>query len=264
MNVIQAIWSSLMLIVMAVFQSLRVYAIGGQIWYSAVIVLVLGLFPFSIDLFTDAEESYAIVVHVNNIQTCGYNINISVDVYNRLLYVSPLSVIVTDMIVLGITWYQTYTIRKLARASNIETPLATLLISDGTLYFVVLLILRIVQTVVNESSLSNEGTLVTYVSTFSLVFPSILISRFCLNLRQVSRDEQDNHSQHHSAEHRTNSTVILSTLRFTRAPSSQFVSRVVGDMAAPLEHGFEAFNIDEEGEAEIDYTTEDTGESTRA
>lgn len=169
-----------MLIVIAAFQSLRTYAISGHKWYYAVIVLMLNLVPFGTNLYQFSSlESYAPMAYVNDFPTCIYYYNNSASMGVRMTILTSVSNIVADMIVLGVTWYHTYQIRRLAYTSGAKAPLATLLISDGTLYFVVLLILHILQMIMQTISVRSDGDLQSYISIFTPVSVQFLICFHC-------------------------------------------------------------------------------------
>ncbi|OBZ69330.1 hypothetical protein A0H81_10860 [Grifola frondosa] len=102
-----------------------------------------------------------------------------------VLVVTRASLILSDVIVLAITWWKTYEIKRAASQANLTASLAMLLLRDGTLYFVVLLTFNVL----------HVAFVFTGQFTMSLVFEepltSILISRFLLNLREVSLSGQN-------------------------------------------------------------------------
>ncbi|EKM50772.1 uncharacterized protein PHACADRAFT_213651 [Phanerochaete carnosa HHB-10118-sp] len=72
--------------------------------------------------------------------------------------------------------WETFDHIRAARKLSIKTPLSTLFLRDGTLYFIVLIVLNIGQVVVAPS---------LCVSQLIYTLSSILMSRFFLNLRQT-------------------------------------------------------------------------------
>lgn len=173
-----------MLIVIAAFQSLRTYAISGHKWYYAVIVLMLNLVPFGTNLYQFSSlESYAPMAYVNDFPTCIYYYNNSASMGVRMTILTSVSNIVADMIVLGVTWYHTYQIRRLAYTSGAKAPLATLLISDGTLYFVVLLILHILQMIMQTISVRSDGDVrVQFLVMFSNLLIEFVVAKLYFDL----------------------------------------------------------------------------------
>ncbi|OCH87151.1 hypothetical protein OBBRIDRAFT_806256 [Obba rivulosa] len=55
--------------------------------------------------------------------------------------------ITSDVIVIAVTWLKTYNISRAAIRSNIRSPLSTLLLRDGTIWFLVLLCFNVLQIV---------------------------------------------------------------------------------------------------------------------
>ncbi|KAH9901459.1 hypothetical protein C8Q73DRAFT_786824 [Cubamyces lactineus] len=99
-----------------------------------------------------------------------------------LTVVSRICLIVSDVLVLSVTWAKTFGIVRLAREHGLDTSLSVtkVLLRDGSTYFTVWTILN---------SLHIAGTYVDsiqYVTTFTEAFTSILVSRFILNLREVA------------------------------------------------------------------------------
>ncbi|KAJ3476762.1 hypothetical protein NLI96_g10939 [Meripilus lineatus] len=124
--------------------------------------------------------------------------------------------ILMDALVLGITWFKTASLMTMARRLNTKVTLATLLIRDGTIYFVLLLALNIICAIFDTLPLSTqfvEGG-ATFVISFQDGLSSILISRFILDLREVytSKDQESNNP--------------MSSVRFA--------SQLSGNIGAPL------------------------------
>ncbi|KAJ3015486.1 hypothetical protein NUW54_g1035 [Trametes sanguinea] len=97
-----------------------------------------------------------------------------------VLIATRTSAILTDVLVLITTWWQTYSLRRLAVQANMQVSLATLLVRDGTIYFLVLLAMNTF-----HIAFSLTGRF-TYTITFEEPLTTILISRFLLNLREAS------------------------------------------------------------------------------
>ncbi|KAI0803011.1 hypothetical protein BC629DRAFT_89367 [Irpex lacteus] len=93
-----------------------------------------------------------------------------------------MAVILGDILVLAVTWFKTARLYNEARRQRKNFPLATMLFRDGTLYFVILLTLNILQIIE-----ANVPVLLSMdvSEPFQEVLPSIIICRFILNLRQV-------------------------------------------------------------------------------
>ncbi|KZT65723.1 hypothetical protein DAEQUDRAFT_800600 [Daedalea quercina L-15889] len=121
--------------VVAVFSALRAYAISRFNVKIASVVLLLGLAPVAINIYTTIEASYAYVTMLGSVPACCQTPHFNVDTAHLLHYVAGIAAILADVVVIGTTWYSTYLVRKQARQANISTPLTTLILRDGTLYF---------------------------------------------------------------------------------------------------------------------------------
>ncbi|PCH34615.1 hypothetical protein WOLCODRAFT_139467 [Wolfiporia cocos MD-104 SS10] len=178
----------------------------------------------------DGHWSYDYVVYVGTIPVCTQDSDISTSVYNRLLFATRICAVLGDAVVLIITWRHTYRIRREANEANMKTSFLTLLLMDGTLYFSCLLSLSALQlatALVLEKEINS--TFLTYTSTFISPISSVLISRFMLNLRQVSRGDNG----------QVNSPTLSSVPALWGVESSSQMAslRFVGNMGAPLDHG---------------------------
>ncbi|OCH85198.1 hypothetical protein OBBRIDRAFT_331487 [Obba rivulosa] len=93
---------------------------------------------------------------------------------------SRVCLIASDILILYTTWIKTYTIKRAATRSGIKTPLATILLKDGTAYFIMLLSLNITNIV------GFSTGLFVYAGYFTTPLSSIVISHFLINLRQLA------------------------------------------------------------------------------
>ncbi|KAI0084434.1 hypothetical protein BDY19DRAFT_997782 [Irpex rosettiformis] len=145
---------------LALFSALRVYALmDGKILITG-IVLFLNLVPVATNLF--------------DIVTSAIVMDISLG--------TRISVIIGDVLVLLVTWSKLAKLYYEARQLRIKAPLATLLFRDGTFYFVVLLIVNVLQVIGdNIPSLFNMQVSQPFFETL----PPIIVCRFILNLRLV-------------------------------------------------------------------------------
>lgn len=124
-----------------------------------------------------------------------------------------------------------------------KTTTVTLLLRDGTFYFIVLLVINVLHLTL---SLTNVFSDVTY---FSTAMSSVIVSRFLLNLRQVHME--DNYPDEQPSF--VGSTSRISDVRFA--------STVVGNLGAPLDYSSTFFtNGDVESQA-ASHNAIDTGDS---
>ncbi|KAI9063139.1 hypothetical protein FKP32DRAFT_1572420 [Trametes sanguinea] len=167
------------------FSTLRVYAISRQNWRLALLVAVPGCMPLASNIYLYTQGStanYPLPIGCVWLDTIPVNIDNRCASHRRhwLLIATRTSAILTDVLVLITTWWQTYSLRRLAVQANMQVSLATLLVRDGTIYFLVLLAMNTF-----HIAFSLTGRF-TYTITFEEPLTTILISRFLLNLREAS------------------------------------------------------------------------------
>ncbi|THG95122.1 hypothetical protein EW026_g6472 [Hermanssonia centrifuga] len=141
-----------------------------------------------------------------------------------------------DTLVLVVTWVKTA--RNLTEGARIgmRTPLSTMLLRDGTIYFAIILMMNIAQMVVRAvPSFQNFDFVPIVISAW--VLQPILISRFLLNLRQVGSPDNDSQEAFNSE---------FSVPGF-RVPS---LSSIVGNMGEDPDHGGPVEELELEDEAE--------------
>ncbi|KAI0327894.1 hypothetical protein GY45DRAFT_1372762 [Cubamyces sp. BRFM 1775] len=114
-----------------------------------------------------------------------------VAVIERIFFVPELFVwnssdkITAEAIVIFLTWVKTFGILKDARRTGICTPLASLILRDGTAYFLFILISQLAPLVLVFVQGGESSMIVQVWPYFSQVFINIALSRFVLNLRAL-------------------------------------------------------------------------------
>ncbi|OCH94187.1 hypothetical protein OBBRIDRAFT_180490 [Obba rivulosa] len=135
--------------------------------------------------------------------------------------------IVGDVLVLLTTWSKTYATVRDAWRNNIRSPLATALLKDGTLHFIFLLLLKIL----NIAGIWTD--VFAYLGTDLLPpLTSIIISHFLLNLRQAADEIQGVGSQ-----------MSRPSFVCSQTPSVRFMS-FVDNIGEELVYGSEEPNTD--------------------
>ncbi|KAH9838311.1 uncharacterized protein C8Q71DRAFT_750405 [Rhodofomes roseus] len=172
--------SILLYIIIAVFSALRAFAIGGRRWSIASVILGLGLAIAIASIYFAAKSSNAYVLIIDDMPVCNYTDYYSVQSYDESLIATRLCAILADALLIGLTLYTTLRTRRVINPRT-RTPLTTQLARDGSLYFVSLLFLNVLQMALK----SVNGAITNFVSVFVAPISSILISRFMLNLRHV-------------------------------------------------------------------------------
>lgn len=114
--------------------------------------------------------------------------------------VARASSMISDAIVIIVTWYYTYTRHRSVFRLDCQASLAALLIQDGTLYFVIFLIMNIARIIVVCThvrvitvlavllcpDLSMIFQIIDIVPEFMITLSTVLICRFFLDVRTVA------------------------------------------------------------------------------
>ncbi|TCD68167.1 hypothetical protein EIP91_011445 [Steccherinum ochraceum] len=215
------------LLVFALFFSLRIYATWGRDWRPALPILLLALVPPATNLY-----QYSVSVPVPApLPSVGSTSFTSILCVSILLYRGPFvtqCILVTvtnracttsyDFLVVLFTFMKTLGSKKAARRLKDRTPLVILLLRDGTLHFLLMLILNLAQIIVASLPRANNA-----LSYFMSPLTSILISRFLLNLRRIN-----------DADEREATSVFLNTSIFS---ARQFHSELIGNLGEELDWG---------------------------
>jgi len=102
-------------------------------------------------------------------------------VNTRFTIATRICVLAADSIILVVTWYKLWVMKKEAARAAVKSPVVAILLRDGTIYFLVLLILQLAQIV---GRTTND-----FAFAYTFLFPvqSMIISHFLLNLRQAAQ-----------------------------------------------------------------------------
>ncbi|EKM60225.1 uncharacterized protein PHACADRAFT_246073 [Phanerochaete carnosa HHB-10118-sp] len=207
----------------SVFSALRVYALwqGSRMKYAfTAIVLTLGIIPLGTNIFHAVRTS---ITYVDGQQLAGCSTftNIPPKLTTELLFLTRCSLIASDVIVLVLTWTKSFAHWRQMRRFKLTSSISSVLLRDGTLYFLALLGMSILQLLTYSTSLVGDGT---YATGFIQYLPPLLVQRFILNLRQHDYNAQasENNSD---AQH-----VSRLTMSF-RVPSD-----FLGNIGEPLDH----------------------------
>ncbi|TFY64999.1 hypothetical protein EVJ58_g2251 [Rhodofomes roseus] len=202
--------------VLSLISALRVYAISSQDWRVPLIVFMLAIMRSAFQIFKVVTSSCtavppplgsAIGSLAPQYETiiCLAYFNADVDTNaNAVITVALAASIAADAIVLIVTWCRTYRIRRLARQENIHAPLTSLLLRDGqlasldqrripeltstrppsigTIYFGLLVVINCLNIIFE----GNTNQAFDGFVFFGTAFSSIILSRFCLNLRETT------------------------------------------------------------------------------
>ncbi|KAI0708204.1 hypothetical protein C8T65DRAFT_740216 [Cerioporus squamosus] len=162
----------------ALFSSLRVYAICGRRWYLAASVLLFAGFPIVLNLLHYRWE-HGEVVPVLGCQSVS---------------TVPPRLSIIDVLVVFFTWFATYSsIRNNGLRMHLPT-FSKLLLVNGTIYFVILTVLNTLHLVFTILSIAVSVSQTSYIISFTEPVTAILVSRFLMNLQEVKRRTQYQHS----------------------------------------------------------------------
>ncbi|OCH92598.1 hypothetical protein OBBRIDRAFT_421936 [Obba rivulosa] len=138
-------------------------------------------------------------------------------IYHVLAIVSRVSTIVSDLLVLWATWYKTFMTRKL-----FPDPLLKMLLRDGTVYFLALLALNVLN-IVGWST----NVFIFSVEDFTTPLSSVIMSHFLMNLRQLAHGDGEVTAD------------IVSSIRNDSSHTSNLrFSSFIDNMGELLDHGF--------------------------
>ncbi|KAI0087269.1 hypothetical protein BDY19DRAFT_907474 [Irpex rosettiformis] len=178
-------FSRMVTVVFALFSSLRIYAIWNRSTYVFALIFVINIAPIGTNIYIHVKETVDYEVFPWGC-VCITRSLISTKVHVDLVRVTRVAVMFGDAVVLLLTWWKTMSIRKEASLARIKVKLTTLLIRDGTLFFVTLLAFNLLRAVLIETT-EVPGYMMAPVN----VITSILISRFMLDLREIGHDVRD-------------------------------------------------------------------------
>ncbi|EKM56280.1 uncharacterized protein PHACADRAFT_193899 [Phanerochaete carnosa HHB-10118-sp] len=206
------------------------------------IVLVLGTVPVGTNIFSWLRIK---LVYQNMVESGGAGCVGLIDIPQKLsnecaswllsclrnmtnrhpvLFLTRGSVIAADVIVLVLTWVKSVKHTQRMRQLKLGSSIMAVMLRDdntalGTIYFIVLLVMNILQLLTYSSTL-EQGI---YLNSFLQTMPPLLVQRFMLNLRQVNPAARGRSSEQSRSR--------ISSIIF-RA-SSDFL----GNIGEPLDHG---------------------------
>ncbi|KZT70575.1 hypothetical protein DAEQUDRAFT_725097 [Daedalea quercina L-15889] len=209
-----------------IISTLRVYAVSNRDWGFTLLTFCLGMTPIVTNLYANIKAVYFPMVAFTYTY-CGGDIEYSVGVANRLIITTRACLIASDLLVVLIAWYQLHASVTTVRLS-VRSTLATVLLRDGTFYFVVLLMLNIGQVITDI----DIGVFYNPMPYFTNPITSIIISRFLLAVRRLALESQGSLPSYFSRSYETEQCVVRSRQRSslpTIAFNTGTISQTVGD-----------------------------------
>lgn len=214
----------------AAFASIRVFAIDGRQWRNASVVLILGLVPVALNIYSSSQE---FVYCTTNLLAIEHSFSASKS--NKLFLATRICILMSNLLVVISTWRATranYTVAAL----NSKGSLTYMLFRDGTVHFALVLCLN----VANITSALSTGSLFEFSGSVELI-STLILCRFFLNLRHFSRS----------------SDVDESTVPSLGATFARFATRVIGNLGETIEDDPQAFYDDLDCELERHPDAED-------
>ncbi|KAI0657982.1 hypothetical protein C8Q70DRAFT_999267, partial [Cubamyces menziesii] len=169
-------------IIWAAFSSLRAYALSSRNLPIGLLIFLLSLVPAGVNAYFFSTFSFVELPAPSN---CTALSDITAQLSKTLTIVSRASLMAADTLVIVVTWASTYRIGKASRDARLGFSFGTLLLRDGTVYFVVLVAMNVVHMTLNVIKPNDFVQQASYVTVLENPITSILVSRFILNLRAV-------------------------------------------------------------------------------
>ncbi|GJE98321.1 hypothetical protein PsYK624_145480 [Phanerochaete sordida] len=193
----------------ALFSSVRIYALWQDTrfaWVYLSFIFVLSCVPIATNIFMLSRTSVVfegppisqcilpvnVSDHLSSAREAGLSLYLGRGTEPRFAveYFTRSCALAADVAVLILTWVKTFRHWRQLRELNIGTSVASLLLRDGTLYFLALAAINIAQ-MLSLGSSSSSGSWSDSAVVFLQALPSILTQRFMLNLRRFSSPEHD-------------------------------------------------------------------------
>ncbi|CCM00614.1 uncharacterized protein FIBRA_02650 [Fibroporia radiculosa] len=147
-------------IMYALFSTLRVYVISERNWCVSLLVFALALVPLVSDIY-----------HFCNIKL------VTLSPFSGFTIAARASLVMSDAIVLLVILRKTYHIQEIIRQTHAKASLSSLLLRDGSFYFVMLFALN----TLDVTFWVTNGF--TYVDLYVSVLTTLTLSRCIRNLR---------------------------------------------------------------------------------
>ncbi|OCH87918.1 hypothetical protein OBBRIDRAFT_836984 [Obba rivulosa] len=224
---------------------IRMYAVSSGSWPLAFITSLLSMVTVGTNVYAYFGATTYIMGSIPDIgQWCIMSINITEDGYTKcglitlsciiqtftarcvVTIATRLCAIAADVLILVVTWHKTYATKREADRHGIKTPLAAMLLRDGTLYFILLLCLN----VLNMAGIATN--VFSIASIFSTPLSSIIISHFLLNLRQLAYGPHDD-----ELDSQPSFVALQNGSQNGSRPGSLRFASFVDNMGEDLDHG---------------------------
>ncbi|KAJ3557248.1 hypothetical protein NM688_g1569 [Phlebia brevispora] len=200
----------------AAFSAIRLYAVWGKEVRLLIVILALGLiYPITLAyhdtrlVFEALPPPFAGCTEYSNFENPSSDLIFCTYVFGVAVMLAY------ETFIMICTWIKTVDIHRLLHKENIRTPLMTLILRDGTVYFVVFSGLNVLNLILlRDQSFNNFPTLIETIT-------SICLSRFMLHLRESYMS--------------TCSPNQTDSMRLSGIIDVRYASRLVGNFGAALD-----------------------------
>ncbi|KAI0745717.1 hypothetical protein C8Q76DRAFT_790058 [Earliella scabrosa] len=203
----------------AVFAALRALALS-RMWTLSIFVFVLSIVPVGINIleffvgFSGKNLPFLGCMPISSAAT---------SLARRAIITSRTCLIASDLILICVTWV-VLSGSDNPRGSRGGTSLATVLLRDGTIYFVVFLLLNSIHLTLSLLAIDVAFQTSSYITVFTQPITAVLISRFLLNLQSASQRTSHLDSQ-------------LQGISLPSAGSTISTKGFIGSLGSPLDPG---------------------------
>ncbi|OSD05117.1 hypothetical protein PYCCODRAFT_1443464 [Trametes coccinea BRFM310] len=223
---LHAITSSALITVMSAIAAIRVYALWNRDLRLLMIVLLTGVFPAFANLFfRGASAAYIVPTRFYSCQSAP--VAMTARSYTALAIATRVISIVSDGLVVVLTWVKTFRVYALARRARFRADYSMLLLRDGHATCVLNLV-AIVYILWTGTNVLND---------LIVTLSSILMARFLLNLRdrRASLEEKAYPWEDSESTTLTTRTQPLSSIQFASGVLDTMGGTV--SMATDMESG---------------------------
>ncbi|KAI0792280.1 hypothetical protein C8Q75DRAFT_731532 [Abortiporus biennis] len=164
--------------------TLRVYAVWSLNRWVFIPVLVSGLILPIVNIYLSASASILVSSKHDTTLVCQINIGSNYqrrDIHRRVLIMvlSRVAMLVSESLVLVLTWIRTFGVFRTVLKAKLRRTLITLLLRDGTLYFLAIVGINVIA--IGFIIRTGDNFLDDFITSIS----SVLMCRFIFNLRKI-------------------------------------------------------------------------------
>ncbi|KAL4246473.1 hypothetical protein ABKN59_008207 [Abortiporus biennis] len=164
--------------------TLRVYAVWSLNRWVFIPVLVSGLILPIVNIYLSASASILVSSKHDTTLVCQINIGSNYqrrDIHRRVLVMvlSRVAMLVSESLVLVLTWIRTFGVFRTVLKAKLRRTLITLLLRDGTLYFLAIVGINVIA--IGFIIRTGDNFLDDFITSIS----SVLMCRFIFNLRKI-------------------------------------------------------------------------------